>query len=268
VIYLYIIGAIAVLFLLYMRFEAGFVEAKRIKLTSSKKCLKLIQLSDIHINRLKVSQEKVRKIIQAEKPDLLILTGDYVEKPGQIPLFLSFARKLPPGPKVLFTLGNHDLKFFEKDELSRKKFIGLLEELGWTYLCNSAICFEKNSRKYNIIGIDDLTEGHPEIEKTLASCRKDAYANIAFSHNPDIVLRIPRGGVDYLLCGHFHGGQIWTPFKLEFKLLRTEKLCRMGITRGLHKMNNINLYINRGLGNVCVPLRFLSRPEVTVFYLP
>ena len=91
--------------------------------------------------------------------------------------------------------------------------------------------------------------------------------NIAFSHNPDIVFKIPEGYVDYLLCGHFHGGQIWMPFNLEFRILRNEVLCKMGITRGAHKVKGINLYISRGLGNVCFPLRFLSTPEIAILYV-
>lgn len=265
--YAYALLIIALLLLLYMRFEAGFLKMERIKFTSSNKCLKIIHLSDIHIDRLKVSQDKVRNIIKKENPDLIILTGDYIEKPRHLDRFLSFAAKLTIGPKVLFTFGNHDIRLFDKDAGLYKGFVEALEGLGWTYLENLSLCFEKNGKKYNLIGIDDLTAGHPDIEKALASCSKDSYMNIAFSHNPDIVLKMPYGSIDWLLCGHFHGGQIWTPFKLEFTFLRKEKLCRMGITRGLHKLNNINIYINRGLGNVCFPLRFLSRPELTVFHL-
>jgi len=45
------------------------------------------------------------------------------------------------------------------------------------------------------------------------------------------------------------------PFNLEFRILRHEKLTKIGITKGTHKLNNINLHINSGLGNVCVSLK-------------
>ncbi len=106
--------------------------------------------------------------------------------------------------------------------------------------------------------------------KSQGSGKDDEYAgipNIAFTHNPDIVEELPASLFDLVLCGHYHGGQIWAPFDLEFKMLRNDNLSRKGIKRGLHKVNGMDIYINRGLGNVLVPLRFMSRPEVTVFEL-
>jgi predicted MPP superfamily phosphohydrolase len=58
------------------------------------------------------------------------------------------------------------------------------------------------------------------------------------------------------------------PFNLEFMILRDDQLCRMGITRGLKRVNGIRVYLNRGLGNGVVPLRFLSRPEILICTIP
>jgi len=267
-IYLYILLALAVLGLAYMRFEASFVQVKRVKFTQNKKHLKVIQISDIHTNRLKVSAEKVRHILDNEKPDLVIMTGDYIEKPIHIPIFLKFFDTIKGSHNICMCLGNHDFEAFEHDKAGLESYIKEIESREVTLLENRSICFEKNSKKYNIIGIADSTHRHNNLDEAFKSACNDASANIAFSHNPDVVLEIPKDRVNYLFCGHFHGGQIWAPFDLEFTLLRHEKLCKMGIKRGLYKLNGINLYINRGLGNVCIPLRFLSRPEVTVFYLP
>ena len=87
------------------------------------------------------------------------------------------------------------------------------------------------------------------------------------NHLTDVVLQIPKI-VDYMFAGHFHGGQIWMPCNLEFFLLRDDVLCKMGIRRGLKCINGIRVYINRGLGNVVVPFRFLSRPEILICTLP
>jgi predicted MPP superfamily phosphohydrolase len=116
-----------------------------------------------------------------------------------------------------------------------------------------------------------LRHGNPDIKKAFESILPSVQSNcinIAFSHNPDLTLSLPKGQVDYFLCGHFHGGQIWMPFNLEFRLMRSEKLCRMGYRRGFHKINGINIYINRGLGNVVFPFRFFSVPEIAVLQLP
>lgn len=267
---LYIILAIfvlVVLSLLYMRFEAGFVEFRKIRFTKSVNALKIMQLSDIHIKNLKVPVEKVNFYIEQEKPDIILLTGDYVQKPGNTEKFIEFLHNLK-GDNIYFCLGNHDYEAFGNDDKGLDSFVKSMEETGAIGLLNRSVTYSKNSRKYNIIGIEECRTGHHNIESALKSIDSGAHANIAFSHNPDIILQLPHGSVDYLFCGHFHGGQVWTPFNLEFKLLRGDKLCKMGYKRGLHKLNNINLYINRGLGNVLVPLRFLSRPEITLFYVP
>jgi len=255
--------------LIYMRYEASIVKTERINFTLGKKGLKIIQLSDIHIKLLRVPVQTVKKVIENENPDIILFTGDYIDKPCHIEKFLNFLIQIKSNAVIYLCLGNHDynaLKYQGKNILQH--FTDTLKSNGVTVLHNRAICYAKDTVKYNIIGIEDLSEGKPDIDKALTLCSKEAFANIAFSHNPDVVFEIPNGKVDFLFCGHFHGGQIWMPFKLEFKFLRKEILCKIGINRGLHRINGINLYINRGLGNVCFPLRFLSKPEITIFHLP
>ncbi|MDD5603300.1 MAG: hypothetical protein PHG48_04335 [Eubacteriales bacterium] len=114
-------------------------------------------------------------------------------------------------------------------------------------------------RKYR-----DYGKGNKSGSNNGDSCGK---INIAISHNPDITESLPPSSFDLLLCGHYHGGQIWAPFNLEFRSLRNDILSRKGITRGLHRVNGINIYISRGLGNVLIPFRFMSRPEAAIIDL-
>ncbi|RCX17478.1 hypothetical protein DFR58_10721 [Anaerobacterium chartisolvens] len=274
-VYLYIFFSVIILLAAYMRFEAGMLLVRHVWLTKSTGCLKVIQLSDIHTDMLKVSVKAVKAAIDKENPDAVIMTGDYISKPEQIPAFLRFIKALDLKCSAYMCLGNHDYKAFgygadgkSPDMAGLMKFISSVEDAGIAVLDNKAVCLEKSSKSYNLIGIGDLRYNNHNVAKAMGKLDSRAFANLCISHNPDIVFEIPRGKIDYLFCGHFHGGQIWAPFNIEFSLMRKEKLCRMGINRGLHSINGINLYINRGLGNVCVPLRFLSPPELTVFYLP
>ncbi len=274
-VYLYILFSVVILLAAYMRFEAGMLSVRHVRLTKSADCLKVIQLSDIHTDMLKVPVKAVKAAIAKENPDLVIMTGDYISRPEYIPAFLRFIKELDLKCSAYMCLGNHDYKAFgygvsgtPPDRAGLMKFISAVEDAGIAMLDNKAVCWENNSKSYNLIGIGDLRYNNHDVAKAMGELNNRAFANLCISHNPDIVFEIPRGKVDYLFCGHFHGGQIWAPFNIEFSLMRKEKLCRMGINRGLHRINGINLYINRGLGNVCVPLRFMSPPELTVFYLP
>lgn len=263
-----VILTLIVLALIYMRIEAGLLQVKKVRFGKGKNCLKIIQLSDIHIGLLKVSWYKVKAALDRENPDLVIISGDFIEKREQEPDFLRFLSYIKGNHKIYLCLGNHDYEAFKSDIKGLEQYTGAIEKKGAIVLHNQSVILEKNNKKYNLIGIGDFRTSNHDIDKAFSSCENEAFANIAFSHNPDIALNIPKGKVDYLFCGHFHGGQIWAPFDLEFKILRADKLCKMGVKRGLHKVNGINLYINKGLGNVCVPLRFMSKPEITVFYMP
>jgi predicted MPP superfamily phosphohydrolase len=267
--YLLVFLSVSFLVLVYMWFEAGFVQISRLRFAQNKENLKILHLSDIHINLLRVSPLKVKKIIDNENPDIILMSGDYITRPKHIPKFLKFIDTIKKHNNMYICLGNHDYEAFaENNSLGLENFLKQLESRGITVLNNRAVLFEKNNKEYNIIGIADYRRGGYDIDKALGFCKSTAALNIAFSHNPDVVLEVPEGKLDYMLCGHFHGGQIWLPLGLEFKVLRNEKLCKKGIRRGLHKVNGINLYINRGLGNVLLPLRLFSRPEIAVIYLP
>lgn len=255
----------------YMHFETTFLKKSEINFSKSSKGLKIVHLSDIHINMLYISVNKLVKLISEANPDVILLSGDYIVKEKDIPKFIAFLEKITPNCPVYLTFGNHDHEAFKYDSGKMAYFISLVREAGADVLLNNSTSFEKNKTIYNLIGIDDLTEGNPDINQAFKNIRPSfgsSSINIALSHNPDIILALPQDKVDYFLCGHFHGGQIWMPFKLEFKLMRKEKLSKMGYYRGLHKINGTNVYINRGLGNVLFPFRLFSRPEIAVIQMP
>lgn len=260
-----------ILFLLsisYMAFEAGWLKVTRIDHSKGKKGFKIIQLSDIHISNLSISARAVKRVIDRENPDLIIFTGDYIERGKDTQKYLAFHGEVTGNRRSIACTGNHDYKAFSGDSCGFAGFLNGIGAAGTSMLINSTVCFSKGGKKYSFTGIDEIHLGHPDIAKALSSIPPDTDVRVGLAHNPDTVLSIPKGKLDYMFCGHFHGGQFWMPFNLEFILLRKEILCRKGCRRGLHRVNGVNIYINRGLGGVFAPLRFLSRPEITVFTLP
>lgn len=251
-----------------MRLEAGMVKVERLYFNKNQEHLKIVQLSDIHIDMLKVPVKKIIAVLNLEAPDLVIVTGDYIRKPSQAGRFLEFLSEIKDNRNFYLCLGNHDFDAFQNDKEGLADFINRIEKLGVKVLNNRSLCIAKNQKIYNIIGISDLLKGNVDINEALKGCDCNASFNIAISHCPDVIFDIPQGTVDFLFTGHYHGGQIWNPFGLELKYLEDGRLYKTGIKQGSHKVNGINLYINRGLGNEKLPFRFLARPEITVFYLP
>ncbi len=259
------------LILLYMKIETTFLSTSFVNFSSDSNGLKVVHLSDIHINKYYVSESKLLNRLDQVKPDIIVMSGDYIETYRDIQKFISFLTLLTKNYPVYLTFGNHDHKALYYNSNNKNGFIEKIESAGGKVLLNSNSKILKNGIPYNLIGIDDLKKGKPDIKKALSGIEASTVTgciNIVVSHNPDIIFDLPADKVDYLLCGHFHGGQIWMPFNIEFKLMRKEKLCQMKCFRGLHKINNINLYINRGLGNVIFPFRFRSTPEIAVIQLP
>ena len=266
-----IIASVAAILLLYMRIEVLFLNESLINFSTSSKGLKIAHLSDLHVNKLYITSHRLLCSLKQNNPDIVIMSGDYIENQKEIPKFINLLKKITKNYTVYISLGNHDHEALKHNKMYMDSFISTIQETGATVLINSNIRVNKNNKSYNIIGIDDLKHGNPDIENAfhgIIPSLNSNCINIAFSHNPDMVLYLPKDKVDYFLCGHFHGGQIWMPFNIEFKLMRREKLSKMGCRRGLHKINGINIYINRGLGNVVFPLRFLSKPEIAVIQLP
>lgn len=262
--YIYLFFSVLVLLLiLYMHFETRMLKVEKYKLNNKKNNIKIAQLSDIHIGSMFVSFKKIKDVLTKQDPDIVILSGDYIENEKQIPKFLNLLTSLPDKPTYA-CFGNHDHKAFLKDNAGLTMFAEEIEKKGVIMLRNKSAVLTVKGQTINIVGIEDIRYKKDNTKKAFSGVDLTK-TTIAFSHNPDIVFSLGSNKPDLLLTGHFHGGQIWSPFHLEFKLLRNEKLSKMKIYKGFNSVNNIDIYISRGLGNVVFPLRFLSRPEIAIF---
>lgn len=98
---------------------------------------------------------------------------------------------------------------------------------------------ETNGQLINIIGIDDYSTGRSNIEK--AYNHAPAGFHLVLTHDPNVVLKMTDVPFDYLLSGHFHGGQIYWP--KPYHLVKTGELARKKIIKGLHYYKG-NLFIS------------------------
>jgi uncharacterized protein len=262
-----LIFSIAVFAYYIFRIEPRLIKTERCVLYHGEDPLVLLQLSDLHLNDLKVRIDDINSIIAKEAPDLIAITGDMLDKEKDLVYLDNFLTSLSYPCPVYMVLGNHDAQVIstQKDidgfKLLLQKFPNI------TLLNNEAALFVKDSRSFDIIGIADTQSDLYSPDTVSLLIKASNNTKIVLTHNPDAASDISPNSCHCIIAGHLHGGQIWLPFNFEFKILRKDRLPKKGYKQGLYLINGNRLYISRGIGTSLIPARFLSRPEITVFIL-
>lgn len=246
--------------IIYGSFEAKDLKAETVSLKTSKlppgvNELKIVQISDIHfsvINGVSLARKIVERIDRL-KPDIIVSTGDLTdrglnEKERVEELFRNL--KAPYG-KFAVT-GNHE--FYT----GINEAIGFTEKAGFRMLRNEGI---QVADIVNMVGVDDPAAKRLGIEMNVPESEilgrfSNDKLTILLKHRP-LIDEESEGLFDLQLSGHLHKGQIF-PFSLITSLL-------FPYHDGLYKLKGHSyLYVSRGTGTWGPPVRFLSRPEITV----
>ncbi|WP_213803335.1 metallophosphoesterase [Granulicella sp. dw_53] len=229
---------------------------------------RIVQISDIHLEEFTEPffLEHVIRRVNALTPDLILLTGDFVTM-GAVNFF-SESHAAYHCAELLATLtcplryailGNHDIA------VGAPVVTRALESNGIPVLLNSFIAVERKDARIWLCGVQDPATAVPLLDATIPD--KPDGPVILMAHEPDfadIVVQHPRAPlVDLMLSGHSHGGQVRLPF------LGPLVLPPMGkkYYEGHYQFNNMQLYVNRGIGTVGIPFRLNCPPEVTVLTL-
>lgn len=237
------------------------IQLNRIKVYEDTEAkINLLQLSDLHLENISISPEELFHQLKDEPIDLIAITGDFLDRKRTMPKlipYLNQLNKLQPKYGMYAVLGNHDYFLSEKNV---QKLMNILESHHCKVLCNEALALSINGTRVNIIGIDDFHSNRSDIRKSYEHVKKGM--NLVLTHDPNIVLHMNHVPFDYLISGHFHGGQICYP--KAFHLMKMGKLPKMNITKGFHYYNGRPFYINEGLGQTGLNIRLGSRPEITI----
>lgn len=217
---------------------------------------RIIHLSDIHHSPFTGVEhiERVVKITNRLKPDLIVLTGDYVSHHTEYvaPVAELLGRlKAPHG--VHACLGNHD-HWTDADLVIRS-----FRDEGINLLVNEGFRLEIEGGAFWLAGVDDHMVGRTDVQASLLGSFPDEM-KMLLAHNPIIFREAARYGVDLTLSGHTHGGQIRVRDVEKGIIPRRRKA-------GLHRNRGSQLYITRGIGTVVVPVRYQCPPEISLLEL-
>lgn len=235
------------------------------KVMSSGHCpkLKILQLSDLHLENISISPEELFEKLKDESIDIIALTGDFLDRKRTIPKlvpYLKILNQLNAKHGIFAVLGNHD--YVLRDH-NLRALIKILEHYNCKVLRNENERIIFQGEPVNIIGIDDFSTKRSNLEVSFKGIKQGT--NLVLTHDPNIVLHMEQYHFDYLLAGHFHGGQICYP--KAYHLAKMGKLARMNIVKGFHMQDAKPFYISEGLGQTGINIRIGSRPEITIHEL-
>ena len=203
----------------------------------------------------------------AEKPDLIALTGDFVDRgPAHVAAVAKLFRGLTASLGVFAVLGNHDFSVHtarggrRHPELHRRVADALGAE-GVAVLRNRGVRVERGGAGLLVAGVDDLWSGESDPAAALAGgCASTP--RVLLAHNPQTVEQLAGRRADLILSGHTHGGQINWPG--VGRVLLAKRARRWAA--GLYPLDAGHLYVNTGVG-FGWRFRFGVRPELAVFTL-
>lgn len=219
---------------------------------------RVVQLSDVHHGPFSDRSQIERAVETANRlqPDIIALTGDYISKERQYAApCAEMLGQLKAKYGVYAVLGNHD------HWTDAALITDLFRAEGITVLINEGMRFQKGDSAFWLAGVDDTMVGLEDISLALAGAREDEM-KLLLAHNPIILRRAARAAVDLVLSGHTHGGQV---------AIRQEKGIpargRKRMLKGLGRLGQTQIYVNRGLGTVVLPIRYGCPPEVSLLEL-
>jgi uncharacterized protein len=228
--------------------------------------IRLLHITDLHIERWTARETAVLDLVQRTQPDLIVITGDYVNlsynaDPETQQLVMKLLRQLSAPYGVYAVLGSPPVDL-------RETVLPIFEDLehikllrwGWQTVSLG------NGRSLAILGMDcthHLPTDRARLDR-LHQLAPNGMPQLFLYHSPELMPEAATREIDLYLCGHTHGGQVRLP--LLGPILTSSQLGRRYVM-GLYRAGRTHLYISRGIGleGLSAPrVRFLAPPEMTL----
>ncbi len=246
--------------------EPFWIDVNQIELETDKfkegTQLRIVQLSDFHIERITPRERGIITRVQAAQPDVIVVTGDYPN--------LSYIKDETTWEQIQWVVSQLHARYgvylIDGSVESAARVEKLAEATGAIAMENRSITLEWEGGRLGLLGIQDEAFHQAPAAELLAHADdlpEDAYRVFLF-HTPDLIQAAAQMGMDLYLCGHTHGGQIRLPF---YGAIYTSSMFHKQYEMGQYQVGATTLYVNRGIGmeGLDAPrARFLARPEIAI----
>lgn len=262
---------IAIGVFLYLQNNIIDITKYNLKYDKADEPIKIVQLSDLHSKPFK----KVLKKIDEIKPDIICITGDYInDREKNKKKMLKYAKALVARAKVYYITGNHERRLENFDELMDE-----LSKVGFIVLLNRVSIYNDKGFEIDFLGLDENqanfddykarkkgTFEYKDMSPYFKQLNELGGYKIVLSHFPENFegvkeMNYSQYDFDLQLSGHAHGGQFCLPF--IGPVYSPGQGLKPKYAKGSFG-NRPKLIVSRGLGNAEFPFRLFNHPEINV----
>lgn len=269
-IYIYVTFIICIVITLWLFIEPFCIRRRNIELYYDNlpeefDGFSILHLSDIHTSKWGKFEELLCKnIAKFKESDICCITGDLAythDVACNIQKILSNG-KIKGDTYIVF--GNTEYKPHNDNKVFEK----LYTDFGYKILRNSSIKIFRENNFISLIGLDDPINLLDDIKKAFKDVNKESF-KIMMTHCPSMTIDGLDYGVNLVLAGHTHGGQVKLPFFMAYTHMVKNKFLNVGFWSAKklgkkinRKINNFNLVISNGLGTSVLRIRMFAPPEM------
>ncbi|MDD3187561.1 MAG: metallophosphoesterase [Bacilli bacterium] len=226
--------------------------------------LKIVHFSDLHYG-MTINSDKLEEVVDKInfiKPDIVVFTGDLVDKKVSITddeksALINLLKSINASLGKYAVSGNHDISNFDN----------IMDQSGFEVLNNTyELIYNKNNNPILIAGVTSNLLDTASIDEKLKSTYEFLSTNsiqykILLMHEPDFIDNIQSNTFNLVLSGHSHGGQVRLPFVGALvKVIGAKKYYD-----SYYKVNNTDLYISSGLGTTWYKVRLFDKPSFNFY---
>lgn len=282
------LGLIVILWAVFI--ERNWFALRRIELKvlpPGQNSIKILHISDMHLHPRQARKIRWVSKLAAEKPDLVINTGDNMGHRDALAAVAKSLEQLLATPGV-FVFGGNDYKgpvlknpfgylaasakTKPAEALDAAKLAATLQT-GWVNLNNDCSTIEINGTKLGLLGLNDAHEQLDDVSQMKAALSKVAAADllIGVTHAPyhRSLQSFGLYGARVVFSGHTHGGQVCLPGSKALTTncdLPTENA--KGVSEWIFDGSDLTLHVSAGIGtSIFAPFRLFCRPEASLVTL-